>query len=181
MDVLEAMRSARAWRSYTDREVTDDDVKFLIDYARRAGSGHNRQPWTFVALRDRERIDTLASFGSYTTPLTRAPLGLVLLLDENESERRTEHNVFDCGRAAQNLQLAATERGLGICPQGISEREAAAEFLDIPEGKRVLMAFAVGYPTEEDADEIEGVSKEDELHMMGREGVSEILHWERHG
>ncbi len=180
MDVLDAMETARAWRDYADDPVTDDDIEFLIDHARLAGSGHNRQPWTFVALRDRERLDTVASFGEYTTPLRRAPIGLVLLVDRNDSERRAEHNVLDCGRATQNLQLAAVERGIGICPQAIFDRDAAASFLDVPETKRVLIAFAVGYPAEEDDETIEGVSKAEEFHSLGREPVEEILHWERH-
>lgn len=181
MDVLSSIRRARAHRSYSDREVTRDDVEFLVRYAREAGSGHNRQPWTFIALRDRENIDEFASFGEYTTPLQGAPVGLVLTMDENESERRTEHNIFDCGRAVQNLQLAAQERGLGMVPQGISKREQAAEFLDLPPSKRVLIALAIGYPADEPDNTIEGVPLEEELESLGRQEVDKILHWGKHG
>ena len=181
MDALEAIRRTRAVRSFSDRAVTADDIEFLVKYAREAGSGHNRQPWTFIALSTRADIDTLASFGDYTSPLRGAPIGLVIAMDENESERRTEHNIFDCGRAVQNLQLAARERGLGIVPQGISERERAAEFLDLPPSKRVLIALAVGYPADEPENTVEGVPLEDELESVGRRPVDEILHWETHG
>lgn len=180
MDVLETIRTARAWRSYSDDPVSEEDVEFLVRHAQRAGSGHNRQPWTFIAVSDRDRIDRLASFGGYTTPLRNAPLGLVLLVDRNESKRREEYNIFDCGRAVQNLHLAATKRGLAMCPQGLSQQEEAAEYFDVPDDKRVLLAFAVGHPTDEDDETIEGVPKEEELGSLGRDPLEDVLHWDRH-
>lgn len=177
MDVLSCIRRARACRSYSDREVTREDVEFLVDYARQAGSGHNRQPWTFVALRDRDDRTELASFGDYTSPLREAPVGLVVTMDENESALRTEHNVFDCGRAVQNLQLAAHERGLGVVPQAMGDREGAASFLDLPPSRRVLIALAVGYPADEPDRTVEGVPLEEELESVGRRDVDDVLQW----
>lgn len=180
MELAECIRRDRATREFTDRTVDRATVEALIDSARRAGSGHNRQPWTFVAVSDPDRRSRLAEFGSYTTPLRNAPLGIVIAVDGSDSRHRHEHDVFDCGRAAQNLMLAATDRGLGTCPQGFGDREGAHEFLGLPRGKRVLMGFAVGHPAEEPADTIEGVDKAEELHHPGRRPVEELLHWERY-
>jgi nitroreductase len=181
MELTECIRYDRATREFEDRRIDRSTVEALIDAARRAGSGHNRQPWTFVAVTDPDRKAELATFGSYTTPLRNAPLGIVIAVDESDTRYRHEHNVFDCGRAAQNLMLAATDRGLGTCPQGFRDRESAHEFLGLPEGTRVLMGFAVGHPAEEESGEIEGVAKDEELHHPGRKAVGEILHWERYG
>lgn len=181
MDVTDAIHAARATRAYADEPVSKADVEALVDAARRAGSGHNRQPWRFVASVDREWLDELATFGDYTTPLQNAPAGIVIAVAETDSHYRLEHNVFDCGRAAQNITLTATARGLGTCPQGIGDREGAAEFLDLPDGFRPLMAYAVGVPAEEPATEIEGTPKEEELHHTGREPVEDLLQWEGGG
>ena len=181
MELAEAIRNDRATREFTDEPVDRSTVEALVDSARRAGSGHNRQPWTFVAVSDPDRRLELAEFGSYTTPLRNAPLGIVLAVDGSDTRYRHEHNVFDCGRAAQNLMLAAADRGLGTCPQGFGEREGAHEFLGLPEERRVLMGFAVGHPTAEESGTIEGVAKEEELHHPGRRPVGELLHWERYG
>lgn len=180
MELETCVKSARATRSFTDAEVDTETIERLIEYARHAGSGHNRQPWTFIALTERDQINELASFGNYTTPLTHAPVGIVIAVDKGDSSRRNEHNIFDCGRAAQNLFLAAVEAGLGTVPQGISDREDAADFLNLPDEKRVLMAVAVGYPSETPATTIEGVPKFEELHHPSREPVSELLHFETH-
>lgn len=180
MELATCIKSARATRAFSNETVDQTTIEELIDYARRAGSGHNRQPWTFIALTDRDRIDTLASFGNYTTPLTDAPVGIVLAVDKGDSSRRNEHNIFDCGRAAQNLFLGAVELGLGTVPQGISDREQAAKFLELPDSKRVLMAIAVGYPADTPAATIEGVPKYEELHHPGRKPVADVLHWDTH-
>lgn len=181
MELTESVRRDRATREFTDDRVDRGTVERLVDHARRAGSGHNRQPWTFVALTDPDRREALADFGSYTTPLRDAPIGIVIAVDESDTLYRHEHNVFDCGRAAQNLMLAATAEGLGTVPQGFGDREGAREFLGLPEGKRVLMGVAVGHPVEEESGTIEGVDKGDELHHPGRKPVAELLHWECYG
>lgn len=181
MELAECIRRDRATREFDDRKVARSTVEALVDGARRAGSGHNRQPWTFVAVSDPERREGLAEFGSYTTPLRNAPLGVVIAVDESDSRYRHEHNVFDCGRAAQNLMLVATDRGLGTCPQGFGDRGGAHEFLGLPGESRVLMGIAVGHPAEEQLDTIEGVDRDEELHHTGRKPVDELLHWERYG
>lgn len=180
MELTECIRRDRATREFADRRVERSTVERLVDHARRAGSGHNRQPWTFVAVSDPERRESLADFGTYSTPLRNAPLGIVIAVAEGDSRHRREHNVFDCGRAAQNLMLAATAVGLGTVPQGIGDREGAREFLGIPASERILIAIAVGYPAVEESGTIEGVDKEDELHHLGRKPVDELLHWERY-
>lgn len=177
MNVEETIRAARATRAYADDPVPDDELEALIDAARRAGSGHNRQPWRFVASTDEEWVDELATFGDFTTPLQNAPAGIVIAVAETDSHYRLEHNVFDCGRGAQNITLTAAARGLGTCPQGLGDREGAADFLDLPDGFRPLMAYAVGYPADEPADEIEGTPKEEELHHPGREPVETLMQW----
>lgn len=180
MDLTQCVQTERATRDFVDQPVSEGTIEAVVDHARRAGSGHNRQPWTFVVLTERDRIDTLAGFGNYTTPLRRAPVGIVVTVDDSDSAYRHEHNVFDCGRAAQNLMLAATARKLGTVPQGISEREPAAQFLELPADKDVLIAIAMGYPPSDPDELIEGVDKESELHHLGRKPVDEVLHWEVH-
>lgn len=81
-----------------------------------------------------DRRSRLAEFGSYTTPLRNAPLGIVIAVDGSDSRHRHEHDVFDCGRAAQNLMLAATDRGLGTCPQGSGTARAHASSSASPRG-----------------------------------------------
>lgn len=180
MDIAAAIREDRATRAYADTPVAKDTLVELVDLARAAGSGHNRQPWSVIILRDRDRLARLANFGEYTTPLRKSPAGIVLLIETAESAVRDRHNVFDGGRFAQNLMLAATAQGLRTCPQAFQNGAGAAEYLDVPAAKQILIGIAVGYPAETPATTIEGVPKETELHHAGRQPPTALIHWEEY-
>jgi nitroreductase len=49
-DLLEAIRTTRAIRRFTDEPVTDDELWAILDAAQSAPSGGNVQPWQFLVL-----------------------------------------------------------------------------------------------------------------------------------
>lgn len=60
MDALEALMTRRSVRAYTDEPVSDDQVLKILAAGMQAPSANNQQPWHFVVLRRRERLDGLA-------------------------------------------------------------------------------------------------------------------------
>lgn len=54
MDLIEAMRQMPGCREYDDREVSDDVIYKVLDTARFAPSGGNRQGWRVIVIRDAE-------------------------------------------------------------------------------------------------------------------------------
>ncbi len=52
MDLYDVMRTTFAAREFTDRAVTDEDLARILDNARFAPSGGNRQGWKVVVVRD---------------------------------------------------------------------------------------------------------------------------------
>jgi nitroreductase len=52
MDLTEALRSNPAVRDFTDEPVTDAELADLLDTARFAPSGGNRQPWHVIVVKD---------------------------------------------------------------------------------------------------------------------------------
>jgi nitroreductase len=55
MDLLEAMRTTPATREFADEPISDATLYRLLDSARFAPSGGNRQGWHVIAVRDREK------------------------------------------------------------------------------------------------------------------------------
>ena len=53
MELLDALRTNPAVREFTDEPVPDEVVEELLDVARFAPSGGNRQPWRVALVRDR--------------------------------------------------------------------------------------------------------------------------------
>jgi nitroreductase len=138
MDVLEAIASKRAVRHFTTQPIADEDLRAILNAGRRAQSSKNTQPWTFIAIRDRQTLQRLSECGAYAGHLAGASVGVALL-----SAGPTN---FDLGQAAAYLQLAAWELGIGSCIASIYEPERAREILGVPDAYSCDIALSLGYP-----------------------------------
>lgn len=58
--LLELIQTRRSVRRFEDRAVAREDLRRMLEAARWAPSNHNRQPWKFLVIEDRERIRELA-------------------------------------------------------------------------------------------------------------------------
>jgi nitroreductase len=66
VDLVEAMTTMGAVRDFEDRPVPDDVLYRVLDHARFAGSGGNRQGWQVIVVRDeaiRRRLRDLYQLG----------------------------------------------------------------------------------------------------------------------
>lgn len=181
MQVTTAIETDRAVRSFRDESISSTEIRELLALGQKAGSAKNRQPWEVVVVRDRENLETLAVYGEYTTPLTEAAAGIVLLSDTESDQHRREVDAFDYGRFVQNVMLAAVERGMGTVPQGITTTPEVRNLLDLDETQEVFLIIALGFPASNEEDLIEGKSKDDVLKAAGRRRIEEITHWEKYG
>src|SRR3977135_2653761 len=55
MELYEVMRTTPSVRAFTDEPVRDEVLHRVLDHARFAPSGGNRQGWRVVVVRDAER------------------------------------------------------------------------------------------------------------------------------
>lgn len=145
---LSAIFARRSVREYTTEEVSDEDLRALLEAAMAAPSGNNRQPWQFVVVKDRALLDRLAEVHPYARMLARAPLGFAVCGEPSTSRWWVQ----DCSAATENLLVAAATIGLGavwIGCHGVTEREeAVARTLGIPESVAVFCLISVGHPAE---------------------------------
>ena len=103
------------------------------------GQLKNNQDWSFVVVTG-ERLEGLAEHGDYTDPIRASAATIVLVKEEGG-------NLFDIGRVAQNIMLAAKTIGVASCPITLHRSAQAREFLGAPEGTETRYAVALGYPT----------------------------------
>lgn len=168
MQVLEAIRTKRAVRAFTDETLPQDVVDEILNAGRRAQSSKNSQPWHFLAVEERETLQQLADLGSYAGHLSGAALG-VLILTPDPNERWSI--MFDAGQAAAYMQLAGWARGVGSCPATIYEPDQARQLLGFPQDLHVRAALSFGYPA--DPSELT-----DPPHPSGRKPFEEVVHFE---
>ena len=148
MDALAAIRTRRSIRRFTDEPVTAEQTDTLLRAAMAAPSAGNQQPWRFVVVRDPDVRAQLAEATPYSSPIGRAPLGLVVLADTREN-KHPGFWVQDCSAAVENLLLAAHAIGLGGVWIGVhpSEREPLVRrIVEAPDGFAALCMIAIGHP-----------------------------------
>lgn len=156
MDIFEAIRQRRSIRSYTDEEVTEEDIKTLLEAAIRAPSACNRQTWRFVIVRKPETIEIFYRAASYSTQhqtfIKKAPVVIVVCADLRPYKRtpyrergETLFALQETAAAIQNLLLAACSLNLGACWVGLIDEEIIKQTLNIPKGIRPVAIIPIGH------------------------------------
>jgi nitroreductase len=135
----------------------------LLEVARLAPSGANRQPWEIILVRDETRKKELV-------PLCKDQKFIadcsVLLVGVDNPEQKWQR--VDLAIAFDHITLAAVEKGLGTCWIGAFDREAVARYLKVPEGKVVTACLTLGYPAEDP-------------EPRHRKEMVDLFHWEEYG
>lgn len=144
-EAIEFLRRLRTVRRFTDLPVPQAALDDLLTVARWSGSARNRQPWTFVVVRDPETLRRLSELEGYASHLTSAALAIVLIMDGDPDQVQQE--TFDEGVLSQRLQLAAAAHGLGSAIGWFhgAGRQAAKAMLGIPPERLVRTALSFGY------------------------------------
>lgn len=140
MDTFLAIASRRDQRRYRPEPLAEDVVTRILDAGRLAGSASNRQPWTFVVVGGRARVEALAP--TVFAPDNVRGAGLVVAIVVTGKGPVS----FDAGRAAQNMLLAAWNEGIAACPNGLADREAAEAVLELGEDETPVIVLTFGLP-----------------------------------
>lgn len=140
MDTFLVIASRRDQRRYLPGPLPEDVVTRILDAGRLSGSSSNRQPWTFVVVEGRERVEALAR--GVHVPDNVLDAGLVVAV----VVRGKGPVSFDAGRAAQNMLLAAWNEGVASCPNGLADRDAVRTALDLDADEAPAIVLTFGTP-----------------------------------
>ncbi|HEX6286575.1 MAG TPA: nitroreductase family protein [Acidimicrobiia bacterium] len=141
-DTYDFIIGLRAIRDYRSEPLSSEDLGAILEAGRWTGSSKNRQDWSFIAVTDPDQIERLAEHGDYTQPVRDSAATIVLV-------QETGGNMFDIGRAAQNMMLAAWAVGVASCPVTFHRHRDAAAQLGVPDGAIARYGIALGYPTDD--------------------------------
>lgn len=148
MEAWQAINSVRVVRQFADRPLDGDHLDRILNAARRAGSSKNRQDWDFVLVRNRESLRQLSKVGRYADHLATAPAAIALVRPDASNEHQLRTYLWDLGRAAQNMVLAAWELGIGSVPATVYDLDLAARLLALPADRRCDFLLSFGYPAD---------------------------------
>lgn len=168
MQVSQAIRTKRAVRQFSNEALSDEAISTILNAGRRAQSAKNTQPWHFIAIQDKDRLQALSECGTYAGHMAGAALG-VAILTPDPAQRWSI--MFDAGQAAAYMQLAGWELGIGSCPATIYEPEKARQILGFPKEVHLNVCLSFGYPA--DPDVLTAPPQEG-----GRKPAQDLLHYE---
>jgi nitroreductase len=163
MDAYQAVVSKRDTRKYLDDPIASGVLERILNAARMAGSGKNRQSGRMVVITDTEQQRALGASGDFCDWIHEAPVVVAFAIAEEGGVR--PH--FDIGRMAQNAMIVATAEGLASCPVTINRPEQARAALGMPDGWDVPMAVTIGH----------GPPVDPNRRSYPRIPLSEVVHW----
>lgn len=149
--VLDNIHSRKSVRQYTEETVSPEQVETMLRAAMAAPTAVNFQPWRFVVVTEREKLDAMAEILPYAKMLKQAPLAIVVCgetvwMGGNENPYWQQ----DCAAATQNLLLAAEAIGLGAVWTGVYPNEELYvklhDFLGLPTTVQPFCAIPIGHP-----------------------------------
>ncbi|MCX6152874.1 MAG: nitroreductase family protein [Candidatus Kapabacteria bacterium] len=151
METIVAIKTRRSIRKFKDREVSIELIKELLDAAMMAPSAGNQQPWHFIILQDREKLNTIATEHPYAKMLPETPVAIVVCGDPDLDSYNGSWPI-DCSAATQNILLAAHDYGLGAVWIGVYPNKDRINLIrrvcNIPDKIFPLAVIAIGWPAE---------------------------------
>ena len=171
METWVAIDSVRVVREYADRAIPEDALQRIRHAGRRAGSSRNKQRWDFIVVRDPARRRDLTRIAPYGAHMAQAPVVIALVSPDPRPEGSSLALMWDQGRAAQNMVLAAWELGIGSCPITVYEPDLDRQILGYPETEHCAFMLSFGYPTDESV--LSAPKK-----PGGRKSLDAVVHWE---
>lgn len=148
MNVIEAMKSRKSVRSFSDIDIEGQILENILEMARVAPSFLNRQEWRFIVVRDVNIRKKLVDVANCSSIILNCPLVIVGCAKpfNQISDTDQSSNIVDTAIALDHVSLAAVEYGLGSCWSSIFDEEKVKEILGIPVGNRVVALMSLGYP-----------------------------------
>ena len=141
-------------RIFNTAPLDRETIEAVLEAARWAPNGGNLQPWRFVVVLDPDRRSAIAGAAYGQVFLAQAPVVIAVCAVPNESATkygprgRELYCLQDTAAAAENILLAATDRGLGSCWVGAFDEHATARALELPVSWRPVALIALGRPAE---------------------------------
>ena len=173
-NMFELIKSRRSTRKYKSEDVSDEQLKQIVEAGRFAPSGGNCQSTHFIVVKNKEILTELANltqqefakmevipglYKSIVNSINASKKGNyvfhynapVLIITANQKDYG--NNIADCACALENMMLMANALDLGSCwinqLKWLNENPVILEYmksLGMDKDERVYGALAVGYP-----------------------------------
>ena len=182
MTVFDIIKSRRSIRKYSSKDIEEEKLQTILEAGRLAPSWRNNQCWRFVVVRNKEKINQLASKSGLISKvnyfINDTPIVIVACANPKESGFMNEQHYYlvDTAIAFQQMMLTAWEMGIGSCWLGAFNEKKVKQILKIPIKIKVVALSPFGYPAKK-----EGLYAKTVKVFAGsknRKSLDEIVHYD---
>ncbi len=178
LDVKEAIKNRRAYRSFDPIDISDSLIKDLAESAQLAPSCMNNQPWRYIFVRDKEILKKLyPALTSGNKWVEKASL-IIAVFSKPDYDCQIKERIyylFDIGLATAFIILRATELNLVAHPIAGFDEEKAKDALGIPNEMRLITLVNVGKRSEEINPVLSDLMKLGEKNRPPRKKIEEFV------
>jgi nitroreductase len=148
MELKDAILQRKSIRSYENKPVPEDKLNIVLEAARMAPSGANRQPWKFIVVRDNEKRKQLSVASGGQGHVAEAPVVIAAVgtMPENMMVCDVPGYPVDLSIAVDHMTLAAVDEGLGTCWIGAFNQDKARDTLGVPKNCKIVALLTLGFP-----------------------------------
>ena len=146
MSIENAIFKRKSSVNFSNENITDSEIKQIIEASKWAPSSRNNQPWRIIAVNNKSKkflnlIETLSEANQDWAKNS----GLILVFCTNEFESVFNPKVFlEIGFAGQNAMLMSTELNLETHPIGGWDEDKVKKLLLIPNKSKVAFLLVIG-------------------------------------
>src|ERR1700680_4187277 len=108
-ETFETVRTVMAVRDYRDKELPDAVIRRIAEAGHLTASAAHGQPWHFIVVRERRRLQKLGSLVR-TGPYIAGAAAAVIVAHETA---KGQYGVSEASRAIQSMILTAWGDGVG--------------------------------------------------------------------
>lgn len=160
---METIENRRSIRKYQAKEIPQDVLLRVLEAARLAPSGANRQPFQLIVVTDPEKKKGLVPLCKNQQFVGEASVFIAGVDDPQQKWNRVDLSI-----AMDHITLAALEHGLGTCWVGAFDPEKLAAYLEVPKDKVITVCLALGYPNESP-------------EARSRKAMDDLVFWDSYG
>jgi nitroreductase len=183
MDVKEAIKTRRAYRSLIPVKITEELITDLAECAQIAASCFNNQPWRYIFVYDKKMLKKMHDVLSEGNQWAHKASMIIVVIGKKDDDCVIYDRIyyrFDIGMATAHIILRATELGLVAHPIAGYSPKKTREILGIPENIDVIALVIVGKHSDKINPVLSEKQKRDEKERPKRKSIDEFVYIDRY-
>ena len=162
METFDVISKRASVRKYQSKPVPKDYLEKLVDAGRRSPTARAVEPWEFVIITGKEKLQKLGEIATSGSFIRDATACIAIFCKD------TKYYLEDGSAATENILLGASDLGLGACWVAGDKkpyRDTISEFLKAPKDLKLVSLISLGWPSEE-------------VKQVKNRSLGDVIHWE---